>query len=522
MRAGVLITGVSTLAVLLAGCSRQTAIRPSQAPPVVVRPDDRATATAERARKLQVAERSVGQWLDTGLHSDLGSPSTRAKESLRGADSTRALRAAPVPSAVPVGGAAASSVSDAARPIAGVTPAPRVGSLPAARARHYSDYAVELKSRLAEPEARGASPSRALAATRSEAETPSLEAGEVDDNRLFEKYLTYARQYQSEEKVHRFDASERYRIHVVNELGVGVPDAQVSVGSTEGEDALFRGRTNAGGRVNFFPETVGRKVPPALKLVAKQGESVATMVVERTSAGGEWTVRLTGAPKTYQGLTLDLLFLVDTTGSMSEEINRVRDTIQSVSAQIRRLPARPSLRLGIVLYRDREDEYVTRRRPFTTDVDAFQKALADVRADGGGDEPEDLNAGLQQAVEAMDWTPENAVRMMFVIADAPPHLDYHEEYDYFLAAQRSVEKGIQVVGVSTMGTNDTGEFVFRQLALLTQGRFVFVTRGGQEGITPHHVDRQDYSVQRLDSLIVRLVSEELASLGASRPQARAR
>jgi len=118
----------------------------------------------------------------------------------------------------------------------------------------------------------------------------------------------------------------------------------------------------------------------------------------------------------------------------------------------------------------------------------------------------------------MDWTPTHAVRMLFAIADAPPHLDYQQEYDYFLGAQRAVEKGIKVIGVSTMGTNDVGEFVFRQLALLTQGRFVFVTRGGERGETPHHVDRQDYSVQRLDDLIVRLVSEELAPLGRGAQQ----
>jgi hypothetical protein len=175
----------------------------------------------------------------------------------------------------------------------------------------------------------------------------------------------------------------------------------------------------------------------------------------------------------------------------------------------------------MVLYRDKGDAYVTRRKAFTADVDAFHASLREVSADGGGDEPEDLNAGLQQAIEAMDWSADKATRMMFVIADAPPHLDYQQEYDYFLGAQRAAEKGIKIIGISTMGTNDVGEFVFRQLALLTQGRFVFVTRGADAGETPHHVERQDFSVQRLDDLVVRLVSEELSALGKPATQATA-
>lgn len=473
------------LATGVAGCRGSHPV----APPV---PSPRANVEAgptpveTEARKRNVAERKAGDWIDTGA------PPNRATDGR-----SSELLADPEGKAKDFAGAPSATVA-----------APAPASPAGAR------ESLALDGRRDESRTRAGAGGGARSGNEPRAQEPALQAGEVDDNRLFEKYLTYAGKYASEGGVHRFDASERYRVRVINTAGVAVPDAAITLSATTGQQGpLYRARTAANGEALFFPAAVGVEVPATLRLQVRHGEVTASTTVERDAKGGDWTIQLTGAPDQYSGTTLDLLFLVDTTGSMSEEIHRVRDTIHSVSAQIRALPARPTLRLGMVLYRDKGDVYVTRRKPFTTDVDAFHAALREVSADGGGDEPEDLNAGLQQAIEAMDWSADQAVRMMFVIADAPPHLDYQQEYDYFLGAQRAVEKGIKVIGISTMGTNDVGEFVFRQLALLTQGRFVFVTRGGDAGLTPHHVERQDFSVQRLDDLVVRLVSEELSALG---------
>ncbi len=460
----------------LAGCQGS----PGTSNARMVGPSARVTRAEKEADRFAVRERDSAGWIDTGAVSTGGSPAS-------GSASGKSL-----PMAAPASEAARSLTDSpsALPPSGGMAGAGVSGGTPA--------MGREYPARRNRPQ-------------------ESLQAGEVDDNKLLEKYIGYTERYDAGGGVHRFDARERYRIRVADASGDAVPDAQVSIQA--GGNTLFKGRTGTRGEVLFFPAALDEQAPQSLTVTARHGDQVATSENTRDPAGGTWTVKLESRAADRKAMTLDLLFLVDTTGSMSEEISRVRDTIQSVSNRIKALPARPTLRLGMVLYRDKGDEYVTRRRPFTSDVDAFQAALRGVRADGGGDEPEDLNAGLQQAIEAMDWTPNNAVRMMFVIADAPPHLDYQDEYDYFLGARRAVEKGIQIIGVSTMGTNDVGEFVFRQLALLTQGRFVFITRGGERGETPHKVDRQDYSVQRLDDLIVRLVSEELAPLTTDGRQA---
>jgi hypothetical protein len=103
------------------------------------------------------------------------------------------------------------------------------------------------------------------------------------------------------------------------------------------------------------------------------------------------------------------------------------------------------------------------------------------------------------------------VQLIFLVADAPPHLDYAQDYDYADDMVKAAELGIKVFPIASSGLDDQGEYIFRQIALFTQGKFIFLTYGpgGQPGdSTTHQVD--DYTVQKLDDLVVRLVEEELA------------
>jgi hypothetical protein len=449
------------------------------------------------ARKVKVEERADNEWVVTG------------EDRRESAEGEMGIMGAPGGAAGGMMGSAGGGGGMEKMAMKSAAPAAGEGVLPSATPPPTAAAPAPARSRM---EAGRASPSQA--ALEIAPETTPLAAGEVDDNKLFEKYLQYERNYQAGGGVKQFDPKERYLIHAVDPEGRGVPDALVTLADPEQPDTpLFRGHTTAAGQVVFFPAAYHVTSQRKLSLTAYKSVEKATQTVSRQDTGGTWTIRLKEPWTGRTGIHLDVLFVVDTTGSMSEEIDRIRDTIQEVSRRIRELEAKPLLRLGIVIYRDRGDEYLTKRLPFTEDVKAFETALQDVRAAAGGDEPEDVNSALQQAVEAMNWYDGEALRLVFLIADAPPHLDYGQEYDYFLGTQRAVEKGIKIFAVSTSGMDDVGEYAFRQMALLTLGRFVFITKGGCDGLTPHHVERSDFSVERLDALIVRLISEELAALG---------
>ena len=105
----------------------------------------------------------------------------------------------------------------------------------------------------------------------------------------------------------------------------------------------------------------------------------------------------------------------------------------------------------------------------------------------------------------------NSLRIAFLIADAPPHMDYGQSYDYRTAMLRALERGIKIYPLASSGLDNTeGEFIFRQISLITNAKYVFITnsRGG----TDYHVDEQQYTVSALDDLIVNILSEEINSV----------
>jgi von Willebrand factor type A domain len=345
-----------------------------------------------------------------------------------------------------------------------------------------------------------------------------LKAGEVDDNADFAAYLDYLRNYGGP-PAHQVDVSERYVITIVNDTQQPVLDARVRL--FDGQQQVFEGRTFAGGKTVFFPRALDLSPnTTSLRVLAEKGNSVFEGKLTR-GQDGDQTFVLRGAAARPQTPRLDVLFLLDATGSMGDEITQIQNTLASIAERIDRIEPRPDLRFGLVAYRDRGDDYVTRVYDFTPDVTLFQQLLASVRADGGGDTPESLNEGLHQAVQGVNWT-EDAVRLVFLVADAPPHLDYPQDYDYVREARQAVAAGIKIYPIAASNSEDQAEYVFRQLAQQTLARFIFLTyQPGQSAGTPgdsttHHVDPAAFTVERLDDLVVQVVEREMAlARGAS-------
>jgi hypothetical protein len=200
---------------------------------------------------------------------------------------------------------------------------------------------------------------------------------------------------------------------------------------------------------------------------------------------------------------------------MADEINQLKENIRSISAQIDALPSQPDVRFGMVAYRDRGDDYIARAFDFTPDIEEFADGLAGVYADGGGDYPEDLNEALSRAIHEPEWRVEETVSLIFLVADAPPHLDYGQQNHYAYEVLEAAKRGIKVFPIASSGLDSQGEYIFRQLAQVSGGRFIFLTYGPSgPGSTGTETDFQvsDYTVSSLDSLVVKIVEEELSFL----------
>ena len=216
-----------------------------------------------------------------------------------------------------------------------------------------------------------------------ESEQPqtTLTGGSIDDNERFEDYLAYRADFFGLGiPVRDLDPTGRIVVTVTGENGFPAAGAEVVV---RGDGVELSLRSTADGTVRFHPEAHAAGAGPftvsagRATTVAERGHSVALETSLPTAAG--------------ETVALDVLFLLDATGSMEDEIHQLKITIDEVAQRIHRLPGDVDVRLGMTLYRDEFDSFLTSTFDLTPDVEAFAEALSAVVADGGDDYPEALD-----------------------------------------------------------------------------------------------------------------------------------
>ena len=340
------------------------------------------------------------------------------------------------------------------------------------------------------------------------------QAGEIDDNDDWSAYLSYEAAY-SGPRVSRTALQERYVITVTDDDGLPVHGATIVVEREDGTDHRTY-RTHADGRaIHHHPRPLQQdqsEPQEVLVFTVISGDATANTQTSRTPSGTHINITLPRPQDTQGPTSVDVLFLLDSTGSMSDEIERIKETLTSIAKRVRDLPGNPDLRMGMVSYRDRGDKYVNRLYDFDSDDRRFSRTVRGVQAHGGGDYPEALTEALHVAVTKPTWR-HQSVKLIFLIADAPPQ-DYDNQLHYTTELARAQEQGIKIFAVASSGLDEQGEFIFRQFAQQTMGRFIFILydHGPQRELTTPHEVGDDYTVERLDRLIVRLITAELQSI----------
>ena len=186
----------------------------------------------------------------------------------------------------------------------------------------------------------------------------------------------------------------------------------------------------------------------------------------------EHIVAPAGIPK------IDVVFVLDTTGSMSGLIQTAKDKIWSIATTMASAQPTPEIRIGLVAYRDRGDHYVTKVVDLSDDLDSVYATLMDFQADGGGDTPESVNQALYEAVHNISWSQDSqAYQVVFLIGDAPPHMDYQDEVQYPETVTAALEKGI-VINTIQCGEIPTTAGPWTQIASLGHGKFFQVEQAG--------------------------------------------
>jgi Mg-chelatase subunit ChlD len=175
---------------------------------------------------------------------------------------------------------------------------------------------------------------------------------------------------------------------------------------------------------------------------------------------------------------MEMVFVLDTTGSMGGLLTGAKERIWGIVNEVMQTSSLSSVKVGLVAYRDRGDQYVTQVLPLTEDLDKVYSTLMDYEAAGGGDEPENVRRALAEGVAQAGWSrssPSNA-QILFLVGDAPPH-DYADEPDTLATADLAVKQGI-IVNTIQCGTSVATKQVWEAIARRGQGQYFLIPANG--------------------------------------------
>ncbi len=163
---------------------------------------------------------------------------------------------------------------------------------------------------------------------------------------------------------------------------------------------------------------------------------------------------------------------------MSGLINAAKEKIWAIANTMASSDRSPRIRMGLVGFRDRGDAYITKNTPLTDDLDKVYRDLMSFKADGGGDGPESVNQAINEAVHEFRWGgSDRTYRVIFLVGDSPPHMDYRNDMQYPKVARAAVEKNI-IINTIQCGSNSSTQKVWEEIAQRAQGRYFRVEQSG--------------------------------------------
>ena len=204
---------------------------------------------------------------------------------------------------------------------------------------------------------------------------------------------------------------------------------------------------------------------------------------------------------------LELSFIVDATGSMSDELEFLKDDLESVIEQVATDNPTFEIYTSSVFYRDIGDEYVVKHSDFSQNIQVTQGFISQQYASGGGDYPEAVHTALRTGIEQLQWSEDAKTRIAFLLLDAPPHYEPQIVDEIHNSIMLAAEQGIKLIPITASGIDKETEFLMRFFSIATNGTYVFIT--DHSGIGNDHLEPSvgQYEVEYLNDLMVRLINK---------------
>ncbi|MDE7295129.1 MAG: VWA domain-containing protein [Oscillospiraceae bacterium] len=335
----------------------------------------------------------------------------------------------------------------------------------------------------------------------------TLTAGEWRDNENFAEYVELMRtdKWQAEYDFFKIKSSRRHTVVVTDSNGEYVQNALVTLKS--GSRILGQARTNNKGVAYVFYNIYGRRETPSVMEITAGSERRRIRISQKDTCL-KFNVQLKGEYKAPEK-ALDLMFMIDTTGSMGDELEYLQaeflDVIKRVDSDNPGLDKQVSMNF----YRDEGDDYVIRPFAFTTDMQKASEQLSAQKAYGGGNYPEAVDIALENAINGHKWR-EDSTKIMFMVLDAPAHSSEEITRSLVKSAKAASAKGIRIIPIVSSGAEFDVEYLMRSMAVISGGTYVFLT--DESGVGYSHLAptiSEEPEDEKLNELMIRLIDEYL-------------
>ncbi len=316
-----------------------------------------------------------------------------------------------------------------------------------------------------------------------------IKDGEIDDH----------------QNTYQFFPRHRYSVLLHNDQGFPIIDAPVVLTDGQGQ-TIWEARTDNTGKaelwyalnekqeksadLNLHTFVNGKKKP--LGRAKPFSEGINQFRINRDCQ----------APK-----LLDIVWAVDATGSMSDEIEFLKTELLDVIGRVQRNNSSLTIRMGSVFYRDDSDDYLVKSNGLSPDIQSTVGYIKDQYADGGGDTPEAVHNALDEVVYRQKWSDEAVARICFLVLDASPHQTPEINASLQRSIREAARKGIRIVPVSASGIQKDTEFLMKFFGLATNGSYVFLT--DDSGVGGKHLapTTDEYKVEPFNDLLVRIITQ---------------
>lgn len=332
-----------------------------------------------------------------------------------------------------------------------------------------------------------------------------LTAGEWNDNEHFDfmDVLSNNNWYQMKEHWD-FVNWERFEFQVVNSNDQPLIGARISLMNDQ-DSIIYQGITNNRGYVALYPYlNLYNQGSITQAEVNYDGLTYSFQLARQQGVN-----KITLQDALYKPVEdLELMLMIDTTGSMSDELEYLKSELQYVIQEVeRRNVNNLNIRLSANFYRDIGDEYVVRSFYFTGNLEEVVRQIENQSANGGGDFEEAVVLALEDAVYSHQWSDQAGAKLLFLVLDAPPHHTYDNIDRLHEVTTAAVEAGIRIIPIASSGIDKETEFLLRFIETKTNGTYIFLT--DHSGIGGDHIEPTigQYQVEQLNDLLIRVIGE---------------